>query len=549
MEPTTRRRVARPVRSRGGGRLLCGLALLLTLLAVRSRPAPAEAGRSARDGAAFADSLAPTVSLAPTDSLALADSLAAAFGDSLALADTLALADSLALADTLALERALLRLPRTNARGPDHHGLRLELGASTDLTNERYYEDETDSTFQVVGRRTITTPETRYAGVLFAGLDGTRGRRSTRYTLDNHLSLGDRVQRGASWLTWRSELSPEWMLVLTPRLEASHDRTFGRDLSEWRAGATSRLRRALGESGLGAEVGVGGDLVRARGAGAEFIPNREALNGSLAIERDGLWDDWRAAVAWTARSYPDSAVRNHRDLGVEARWRRSFENGDWLALEAGALRRRTVRPAPTTRDDLSEARAALEGEARAGQAWSLTGRLEGEGLQYETPDSTLYFDQTILRGWLAPRFAAGPWLGVAAGPRAEWLVSPIDPAEEYSELGGAVEFESFGGGAWWRLAPAAGRRAYRHERQRGRFDPVGLHTDYDFVELDLLADQGLGAGWRLRVLASGRLERHNDSSDDSSSLYFSLDLRRLLSPGSSGVAAVRSTARFVRPGF
>src|SRR5260370_30859797 len=99
-----------------------------------------------------------------------------------------------------------------------------------------------------------------------------------------------------------------------------------------------------------------------------------------------------------------------------------------------------------------------------------------------------------------------------------------------------MECGGFGRGAGWRGGPAGGRRSYRHEAQRGRFDPVGLHTDYDFIGLDVLADQGLGAALRLRLLVSGRLERHTDPGDDSRSLYFSLDLRRLLSPGPSGAA-------------
>ena len=129
------------------------------------------------------------------------------------------------------------------------------------------------------------------------------------------------------------------------------------------------------------------------------------------------------------------------------------------------------------------------------------------------------------------------------------LLSPLDPAEEYGELGAALEFESFGRGAWWRVAPVAGRRTYRYETRRGHFDPVGLHTNYSFVGLDLLADQALGPRSRLSLLVSGRLERHTDSGDDSRSLYFSLDLRRLLSPGPSGVAVATSAARPARPGF
>jgi hypothetical protein len=339
------------------------------------------------------------------------------------------------------------------------------------------------------------------------------------------------------------------MLRVAPRLEARHDRTFGRDLSEWRGQAASRLRRRLGNAGTAAELGLAGDLVRAAGPGSSFVLDRNAATATLAIEHGGDADDWRLGAALTARSFPDSASRNHREQGLEARWRHSFDGGDALACEAGGVRRRTVEPAPTTRDDLLEGRLALEGEAHVGLAWSLTGRLEGEALQYEFPDSTLYFDQTVLRAAFAPRVSAGPFLSLAAGPRLEALRSPLAPAEEYLDLVGALEFESFLRGAWWRLSPAAGRRAYRREAQRGRFDPLGLHTDYTFVQLDVIADQGLGAAWRLRLLATGRLERHTDPGDDSRSLYFSLDLRRLLSPGSSASPVAATAVRSGRSGF
>ena len=50
------------------------------------------------------------------------------------------------------------------------------------------------------------------------------------------------------------------------------------------------------------------------------------------------------------------------------------------------------------------------------------------------------------------------------------------------------EVEIFGPGSWWRLATAAGRRRYERPALRRGFDPVGLHTDFGFVDLDLLVD-------------------------------------------------------------
>jgi len=35
-------------------------------------------------------------------------------------------------------------------------------------------------------------------------------------------------------------------------------------------------------------------------------------------------------------------------------------------------------------------------------------------------------------------------VGLAAGPRVEWLLSPLDPAEEYEDLGAAIELDPIG---------------------------------------------------------------------------------------------------------
>ncbi|HEY6866918.1 MAG TPA: hypothetical protein VI792_06655, partial [Candidatus Eisenbacteria bacterium] len=91
------------------------------------------------------------------------------------------------------------------------------------------------------------------------------------------------------------------------------------------------------------------------------------------------------------------------------------------------------------------------------------------------------------------------------------------------------------------IVPWIGQRTYRLPATRGHYDPVALHTNATFYQVDLNGDQGLGAGLRLRMLLTGRIERHTDPGDDSTSLYFSLDLRRLLSPG-------RSVARDATPG-
>ena len=193
---------------------------------------------------------------------------------------------------------------------PDTVGVRIETGVGTDITNERYYEDAfVDTTF--LGRRQVDTPETRYAGILSGVVTGTRRARRVTYQLQNELSIGDKVQRDALDLSWRDDLSPVWRLALSPSVEWRHDRTFDRDQQEWRIAGRGRLRRELSEATT-AELGVGGDLLRASGPGSEFLLDRDAGRASIALDHLGLFgDEWRLGYGVTRRVFPDSSVRDH----------------------------------------------------------------------------------------------------------------------------------------------------------------------------------------------------------------------------------------------
>ena len=122
-------------------------------------------------------------------------------------------------------------------------------------------------------------------------------------------------------------------------------------------------------------------------------------------------------------------------------------------------------------------------------------------------------------------FSGRAWL--AAGPRAELLTAPWNPAERYREWGASLEVEFLDDGRWWLLGPAAGRRGYEVSEVGSSTEPNAIHSSYLFAELQVLADQALPGHWRLRLTANGRSEKHDDPSQDARSLYFSLDLRRL----------------------
>jgi hypothetical protein len=409
------------------------------------------------------------------------------------------------------------------ASGPDTTAVRIETGAGTDITNEQYYEDAfIDTTF--LGRHRVSTPETRYAGVLYAAVLGTRGERRASYQLQNELSIGDKVKRDALNIDWRDDFAPRWRVVLSPTLEWRHDRTFDRDQEEWRGSGSGRLRRSFADAATTAELGVAGDFVRTSGLGSEFLLDRNAGRASLALDHLGLLgDEWRLLYGFATRVFPDSSVRDHLEHQWEGRWRHESIAGHSLTLETNGLRRQTRRLVNNSRDNFWEEFATLEGDWCAAARWMLRLRLEGEALQYDLQDSTVFFDYQIARARLGLRYESEAHWSVSAGPRGEVLVSQLDPAEGYREMGGAVEFEVLGSQALWSVIPAAGWRAY--DRAPAARPSLSLHSSFAFYELDAFVDQALPDRFRLRALTSLRYEFHTDPSQDAGSIYLSMQLR------------------------
>lgn len=410
-----------------------------------------------------------------------------------------------------------------SAPGPDTVAVRFETGASTDITNEIYYEDAfIDTTF--LGRRLVDTPESRVAGVLYAGLVGTRAERRTSYQLQNELSLGDKLQRDALSLAWRSDLASDWRLMLAPGLEWRRDQTFGRDQEEWRGSIRGRLRRSLGDDANAVELGVVGDFIRTSGLGSEFVPDRNAGRASIALDHIGLLgDEWRFGYALTTRIFPDSVVRDHLEHGWEGRWRRLLTGGHAVTLEFTGQRRQTQRIVTTSRDNFWQEQAFAEGDLRAADRWGLRLRLEGEALQYDLQDSTIFFDYQVARARVAVRYERDAHWSLGVGPRGEILTSRLSPGETYREIGGAVEFELLGGHSLWNLTPAAGWRTYDPTPPTGLTG--SLHSSYAFYQLDAFVDQPLMDRLRLRALTTLRYEAHTDRSQDAGSIYLSLQLR------------------------
>jgi len=407
--------------------------------------------------------------------------------------------------------------------GPDTISVRFETGASADFTNELYYEDAyIDTTF--LGRRLVDTPEPRYAGVLYAAVLGTHGDRRAAWQVQNELSLGDKVQREALGISWRDDFAPDWRLALSPALEWRHDRSFDRDQEEWRGSFRGRLRRSFSDETNAAELGVLADLVRSSGLGSEFLLDRNALRGSLALDHLGLLgDEWRVGYSLATRVFPDSATRDHFEHGAEGRFRRMFGGGHVIAVEATGRRRQTHRMVTNSRDKYWEEAVIVEGDWRATDRWGVRARLDGEALQYDLEKPDVYFDYQVARARLGLRYESGAHWTLTVGPRGERLTASLSPDEAYREIAGTVEFELLGRRAMWSVAPAIGWREYDSASDGGVAS--GLHSSYAFYQLDAFVDQPLVDHLRLRALTGLRYESHTDPSQDAGSIQLSLQVR------------------------
>jgi len=404
---------------------------------------------------------------------------------------------------------------------------RVEAGMRSDWTTEQFYEETfTDTTF--LARRLVATPETRIAGALSTLLAGTRSGRRQSFQLGSDLILGDRLSRGVLHGTFRHD-ADSWRWTTIPRAEYERDRTFERDLERVRISADTRLRRGFGDGVNRLETGAGGEFMRARGEGSQFLLDRDVVRSTLGFEHAPVTGaEWRIAWLFAARVFADSVTRDHLEHGWDGHVRRDFEGGHFVMAETHGARRTARHPAPDTRDRFVEADVAAEGTWRLGTSWAGAVRAGFETLRYDEPDSAVFFDYGIARAQITPRFEHSSWT-IAAGPRVEVLDTALGPLEEYRELSAIVEFEGLLPGTWWSVVPEYGWREYRISVTGVPVRPeeIGAHSSYRFVELNVYADQRIPGGIRARLLGSGRYEAHTQAADDSRSLYISFDVRKI----------------------
>ena len=422
---------------------------------------------------------------------------------------------------------ALWASPHSQPDGRDSLRVHIEAGVMTEVTNEQFYEDAyQDTTF--LGRRLQGTPETSRAAVYLADVSGFFAHGRREYHLQQEVTLGDKLVRVAANGTIRLRPTNDWRLSLEPTLEGGRDRSFGLDRRELRAGVTGRARYALLDPANALELVSNADFLRTGGASDTYLLGHNNARTSLAWDHsplDGL--EWRLQTETDVRTFPDSASRSHWEQHLEASVRKDLAGGHSITAGVESQRRHTLHDAYSSRDRYWTHRANLDGVLRLGSSWTLHANSEAELFRYQTPDSTLDFDYELAHAQLSLRREMGLTWAAAAGPRYEQLTTTWDPTERYREISGVIELERIDAGGWWSVTPAAGWRGYERSSTNVSLSSSAIHSSYAFYALSLFADQAVPAGLRIRLLADGRLEKHQDPSQDSRSLYFSVDVRRL----------------------
>lgn len=412
------------------------------------------------------------------------------------------------------------------AQFADTNFVRLEFGGVSDVTNERFYEDTFDDT-TFTGRRLAGSPEYRSAGV--AALDGAGAfARGGRWLLRQEAVAGDHLLRSYSRFELSGTPRDGWKWSLAPELDARRDRSFGSDRRELRFRPDGRVRFTSLDRSDSWDLLAGGDWLRSSGTSETTTLDRNAGRAWLRWAHAPLDALWETELGYGAdvRAFPDSVVRDHVEQHGAFAVRGLLPGGSSTALELQLDRRGTIYGTPSTRDHFWSGRLDANAFLRLHDRLTAELVLTVDGYRYDRADTSVYFDYQT---WTArPGFRwvlAHDW-SLRIGPRLEWLVAPEVSSERYREVAAAIEAERLHGHDWWSFAPSAGWRQYERSAATVSLNEPDLHSSYLFIDGELFADVALPAALRVRFTGSGRYEQHEDPSQDATSLYFSLDLRR-----------------------
>ena len=412
----------------------------------------------------------------------------------------------------------------------------LEVGAGADFSNQVFYEESFDST--AFGRRVaIDDPETRAGAIALVRLVGVRGR--TAFHLANEARAGDALLRNVARAGVAYAAGERSRLTLDVEADGRSDTSFGVKRRDLRLGAVAAGRVSSEDRLSGGRLFARADRVRGHeeGDGLRLFPDFDFVQAGVDLDR--LWGASGTAslgYALGARSFPDTAVRNHLEhvLAASALWRLDERWSLDLFADGG---RRAAREEAAVGDRMWHADVELRLTRRAGEQWEIGARSRARGMRYDAPDPT-FFDSRFWRHAVFARRRSDGGLEVELRPEVEFARTPrfgrLPPTasagdrravagEEYDEWALRGEVERFGTAGWWTVSPALGRRSYL-EAARSAED-LSSRSDFWFAEVTAFADRRLARGLVVRGSADFRLEDHAIASDDAKSVSVAAELR------------------------
>jgi hypothetical protein len=276
------------------------------------------------------------------------------------------------------------------------------------------------------------------------------------------------------------------------------------------------------------DVLVGGDWFRSEGATELVTLDRNAGRAWLRWAHAPLTSRWDSELGYGAdlRAFPDSTNRDHLEQHGAVTLRGTLPRAGSVTLDTQVDRRTPIYDTPSTRDHFWSGHG--DGTVFVPLHERLTAELwlMADGYRYDHPDSSVYFDYTLLSAQPSLHWTLARDWGLRLGPRFEDLLAPEVPAERYRQVELVVEAERLHLGDWLSLSPSAGWRQYERSSSTLSLAEPDLHSSYLFVEGEAFGDFGLPGRVRLRFSGSARYESHEDPSQDANSLYGSIDIRR-----------------------
>jgi hypothetical protein len=419
----------------------------------------------------------------------------------------------------------LLGAPVARAQVPDSTWFRIEVGASSDVTNERFVEETYDDT-TFTGTRTTGSPEFRNAGLLV--LDAAGALRGARYQLRQEAVAGDHLLRSYSRFDLTGEPRDGWRASFAPELDLRRDRSFGDDRREARFRPEARVRATSLDHRDTWDVALGGEWARTSGTSEALILDRDVLRGTARWAHapyEGLWES-EVSYGLDHRAFPDSASRDHLEQHGQFALRRLLPRGGFSLVEVQVDRRTPRNAVVSTRDRFWSGRGDLSASVPLHDRLRFEFAAGFDGYRYDVPDTSVYFDYALTSVRPSLRWSFAHDWSVRIGPRFDWLVSPRVASERYRQVSVVLEAERMQVRDWWSFTPSFGWRDYDLSASVVSLDEPDLNSSYVFLEGDVFAEVALPVRARLRVTGSGRWERHEDPTQDATSLYLALDVRR-----------------------